>query len=48
MDPRQDSLKQWLLTIAADYALKPESLEVASADASFRRYFRVQCDDQRQ
>jgi aminoglycoside/choline kinase family phosphotransferase len=47
MDPRQDALKQWLHTIAAVHGLRPESLEVASADASFRRYFRVSCDDPR-
>ncbi len=33
---------QWLAQVSAQYGLVPASLCVASADASFRRYFRVQ------
>jgi aminoglycoside/choline kinase family phosphotransferase len=39
MDPRQDALRGWL---GAALAGAPFELSVASADASFRRYFRVQ------
>ena len=48
MDSRQALLKQWLQTIASKHALDPESLQIASADASFRRYFRVACKAQGQ
>ncbi|NCX87946.1 MAG: aminoglycoside phosphotransferase [Betaproteobacteria bacterium] len=47
MDTRQQQLKAWLLKLAAKHSLDPEQLEIASADASFRRYFRVVCQDQR-
>ncbi len=41
-DPvRQDLFKQWMAGIAAPHSLLPDTLRVASADASFRRYLRV-------
>ena len=41
-DPaRASAFAGWLLSLAADHALVPESVRLASADASFRRYFRV-------
>jgi len=42
VDPRLAALRQWL---AAELAIDAESVEPASADASFRRYFRVQLRD---
>ena len=41
MDTRQQQLQDWLHQIAARHQLDPEQLRPASADASFRRYFRV-------
>ena len=38
---RAHAFAQWLQTIAAAHALQPTSVRVASADASFRRYFRI-------
>jgi len=40
-DRRLDSLRQWLATIADPHGIDVDSLAAASADASFRRYFRV-------
>jgi aminoglycoside/choline kinase family phosphotransferase len=40
-DPRLDELRQWL---GAHIAARPFNLTPASADASFRRYFRVAAD----
>ena len=41
-DPaRASAFAGWLLSLAADHQLVPESVRLASADASFRRYFRV-------
>ncbi|PMS36350.1 hypothetical protein B0G57_107156 [Trinickia symbiotica] len=40
-DARLDSLSEWLGTHAARYALDLATLAPASADASFRRYFRL-------
>jgi len=41
-DPlRQDLFQQWLAGIATTQGLLPDTLRVASADASFRRYLRV-------
>lgn len=40
-DARADALRAWLATLAADHPVDPDTLEPASADASFRRYFRV-------
>jgi len=36
----------WLARIAPAHRLRPESLRMASADASFRRYLRIDADDQ--
>ena len=38
---RREAFDQWLSGIARRHAIQPESLEPASADASFRRYLRV-------
>jgi aminoglycoside/choline kinase family phosphotransferase len=40
-DPRLQTLHSWLTD---DLGLKPDKIVPASADASFRRYFRVWCD----
>ena len=40
-DPRSQALQRWLDALPADLGLRPDSLRPASADASFRRYFRV-------
>ncbi|MEY5100509.1 MAG: hypothetical protein RJA36_3228 [Pseudomonadota bacterium] len=41
-DPRrQDSFHAWLGRVAAVHGLQPATLRLASADASFRRYFRI-------
>jgi aminoglycoside/choline kinase family phosphotransferase len=41
-DPaRASAFAEWLSSIAADHNLNPGSVRLASADASFRRYFRV-------
>ncbi len=45
LDLRLTQLKHWLATVTSP-ALLPESLRVASADASFRRYFRIDGPDQ--
>ena len=42
LDERRDQVIAWLQTLASRHAIEPESLKPASADASFRRYFRVQ------
>lgn len=44
-DSRLSDLKQWLYTVAPDHQLDLETLEPASSDASFRRYFRIQGGD---
>ena len=41
-DARRDQVIAWLRSMAARHAIEPDSLQPASADASFRRYFRVQ------
>ncbi|MBT8114481.1 MAG: phosphotransferase [Arenicella sp.] len=43
MDDRLDALQRWLRD---DLDMQCENLRPASADASFRRYFRVQCGQQ--
>jgi N-acetylmuramate 1-kinase len=43
MDPRFSLLQQWLRTLPSGHALRPETLRAASDDASFRRYFRIDC-----
>jgi aminoglycoside/choline kinase family phosphotransferase len=40
-DPRRDQLVTWLRALPARHAIDAESLQPASADASFRRYFRL-------
>jgi len=41
-DPaRSAAFDQWLARVAAPQGLLPDSLRLASADASFRRYFRI-------
>ena len=41
-DPqRQQAFERWLAQVALAHGLAPETLRVASADASFRRYFRI-------
>jgi aminoglycoside/choline kinase family phosphotransferase len=41
-DPqRQTACEKWLSKLATTHGLMPESLRIASADASFRRYLRV-------
>ena len=44
-DNRRAALEQWLGTLRPDYELHPETLRPASADASFRRYFRLDAGD---
>ena len=44
-DPhRQAAFEAWLARIAPLYGLQAESLRIASADASFRRYLRIDTD----
>jgi len=40
-DPRRARIVAWLATLPRTLALAPDTLAPASADASFRRYFRV-------
>ena len=42
-DPRLSQLRDWLATQSSAFGIDPGSLRPASADASFRRYFRVDC-----
>jgi N-acetylmuramate 1-kinase len=44
-EERAKQFGQWLARIAAAQGLKPETVRLASADASFRRYLRVDADD---
>ena len=45
-DPqRQQRFEAWLEKLASQHALSPASVRVASADASFRRYLRVDAQD---
>ncbi len=45
-DPaRAEQFTRWLTGIAAQHGLQPDSLRLASADASFRRYFRIDTQD---
>ena len=41
-DHRLDLLKNWLHSIANEHGLNVSSLQTASSDASFRRYYRLQ------
>ncbi|QSN60820.1 aminoglycoside phosphotransferase family protein [Caballeronia sp. M1242] len=43
-DTRFEQLRSWLQTFAETYRLNLDSLAPASSDASFRRYFRLDCD----
>ena len=43
---RQAAFEAWLATIAAQHGLQADTLSPASADASFRRYLRIQGRDQ--
>ena len=40
-DPRRGALLAWLRTLPADLGIELDTLRAASADASFRRYFRL-------
>jgi len=40
-DPRIEQLKSWVAGLGAAWSIDPDSCTPASADASFRRYFRV-------
>ena len=40
---RKQAFDAWLQSVQARFGLKPESLRLASADASFRRYLRLDC-----
>ncbi|MCD0503220.1 aminoglycoside phosphotransferase family protein [Bordetella petrii] len=42
-DPRLAQVHAWLRTLPAALELAPDTLRPASSDASFRRYFRLQC-----
>ena len=44
-DPRLAGLRHWLQARAPQFGLRVDTLRPASADASFRRYFRVDTDD---
>jgi N-acetylmuramate 1-kinase len=45
-DPqRQSAFARWLAQTAAEHRLQPETLRIASADASFRRYLRLDAQD---
>ena len=42
LDPaRASAFAHWLAAVAPQHALQADTLRLASADASFRRYFRV-------
>lgn len=42
---REHAFVQWLSVTAPAHQLKPETLRIASADASFRRYLRIEATD---
>lgn len=44
-DARLTQLKQWLQPLTSRHGLALDSLRPASADASFRRYFRLDCEN---
>jgi aminoglycoside/choline kinase family phosphotransferase len=44
-DPRHQDLLRWLASLPMGSRLRADSLRPASDDASFRRYFRVDCTD---
>jgi len=41
-ETRLTSLKSWLTSLVAAHGIQPDTLEPASSDASFRRYYRLQ------
>lgn len=44
-DPaRQAAFEQWLKSVSGPHRLLPQTVRLASADASFRRYFRIDCE----
>lgn len=45
-DPRYIQMQDWLSTLPNTLQIDPSSAKSASADASFRRYFRVQAGEQ--
>ena len=45
-DPRYLQMQHWLGTLPKAHQIDPSTAQSASADASFRRYFRVQAGDQ--
>lgn len=45
-DNRLPCVQAWIETLADKYAIRPDSLRPASADASFRRYFRVETQNE--
>ena len=45
-DPRYIQMQHWLSTLPKVHQIDPASAHSASADASFRRYFRVQAGEQ--
>jgi len=45
VDERRDLVVEWLRSLPAHHGIRIESLRPASADASFRRYFRVDALD---
>lgn len=44
-DARRTAFEAWLAPLAAMHGLQPASLRPASADASFRRYLRIDAAD---
>ncbi len=42
---RAQAFAQWLESLSVTHKLRPETVRAASADASFRRYFRVDTDE---
>jgi N-acetylmuramate 1-kinase len=38
---RQEAFGRWLAAVALEHSLAPQTLRIASADASFRRYLRI-------
>jgi aminoglycoside/choline kinase family phosphotransferase len=43
-DARRDQVLAWLATLGAEYGMRTSTLRPASNDASFRRYFRLDCE----
>jgi hypothetical protein len=47
LDTRSESLKLWLKNLPKELGIDVNTLKPASSDASFRRYFRVQANNQK-